>query len=115
MTRRGDKIVSIPIIKMGNQDMPDKIVWPLTQNGDYQVKSTYEVLLQDSRKPETNSRANGILMKAWKDIWRVELPRKIITFYWKIIHDAYLSRLSLLRWEFNVRMVEFSAIQSRKQ
>ena len=62
----------------------DKIIWPHTNIGDYQVKTAYDLLTQ------TNSPNNhqGCQTKFWKQLWKLPIPHKIITFTWKLLQDA---------------------------
>jgi hypothetical protein len=41
----GDKILSIPISNMTYENILDKIIWPIAQNGEYNTPKAYEILL----------------------------------------------------------------------
>jgi hypothetical protein len=68
--------LSIPLLVVETNAILDKLIWPHSLNGDYQVKKAYEILTQttnDSRPP------TNITPPFWKQLWKIKLPQKILT------------------------------------
>ena len=65
--------------------MQEALVWTLTKNGGYIVKSWYNVAKQ-MRKEENHSgecsvqRANNPI---WSRIWKAKVPNKVKIFSWR--------------------------------
>ncbi len=79
------KIFSIPLSKVAFHSLPDKIIWPHSTTGEYQVKKAYQLLHQSASPPHSH---NGGLHNIWKHLWKISLPHKILTFTWKLLQNA---------------------------
>jgi hypothetical protein len=89
-----DQILSITLPVVENNAAPDKLVWPHSLNGEYQVRKAYEILTQQDTAsrlhPSSNSQTN-----IWKLLWKTKLPHKILTFTWKLLHHALPTKAEL--------------------
>ncbi|XVF58184.1 hypothetical protein PTKIN_Ptkin07bG0043300 [Pterospermum kingtungense] len=76
--------------------MADKIFWHFDKKGRYSVKSGYRVLC-DLEGEQDNL---NVPQECWAKLWKVDLPRKIKSFLWRVIKgilpvNAILSNRSL--------------------
>jgi ribonuclease HI len=76
------QILSIPIPRTSTPAITDKIIWPYTSTGEFQVRKAYTLLQHDIPN------GSGTLHHNWKLLWKLKLPHKILTFTWKILHHA---------------------------
>ncbi|XP_058003643.1 uncharacterized mitochondrial protein AtMg00310-like [Hevea brasiliensis] len=75
-----DEIRNIMAIPISMVDREDRISWHLTQNGTYNVKSSYHIahtlkmskIMENVAGPSLNSQAN--LNSFWKKVWSTQLP-----------------------------------------
>lgn len=71
---------------------PDKLIFSLSQNGDFSVKKAYAALLATQTVISRTS-AQGVneqeLASLWKRIWKGgEMPPRLRVFVWKLTHGA---------------------------
>ena len=80
--------------KSGTSDKPvqDKLFWKYSNDGEYKVKSAYEILVKDC---STAQRQTQPQEGVWKLIWGVKVPLKVNTLVWKLMHDRLPTLLSL--------------------
>ena len=71
-------ISAIPISILG--DGSDKLTWARSPKGVFDVKSTYEIVMESSN---TN---NSTFSASWT--WKVDLPPKIKMFLWLCAHNS---------------------------
>ena len=81
---------SISAIPIGNLNDSDKVVWPLTGNGEYTVKSGYRLNKPSSRPrdPDRCSVSHVCTDSVWKVIWGLMVAPKIKVFLWKAVAGA---------------------------
>uniref|UniRef100_A0A7N2MUY6 Reverse transcriptase zinc-binding domain-containing protein n=1 Tax=Quercus lobata TaxID=97700 RepID=A0A7N2MUY6_QUELO len=84
------EILQIPIAK--TDSVQDKLFWKYSNDGEYKVKSAYEILVSDC---STTQRQTQSQEGVWKMICGVKVPLKINTFVWKLMHDRLPTLLSL--------------------
>jgi hypothetical protein len=70
----------------------DKLIWPYSLNGDYQVKKAYEILTHTEQQPPYPHQS-----RIWKKLWKIKLPQKILSVAWKILHHAIPVKFELNR------------------
>ncbi|WCJ39418.1 hypothetical protein M5689_020409 [Euphorbia peplus] len=77
-------ILSLPI---RHNSGSDKLFWSESRNGVYSVKLGYEIALSHNGiySEMTSSSVGPNLM--WKDLWKLDLPPKIIHFLWGCCHN----------------------------
>uniref|UniRef100_A0A2N9I5R3 Reverse transcriptase zinc-binding domain-containing protein n=1 Tax=Fagus sylvatica TaxID=28930 RepID=A0A2N9I5R3_FAGSY len=86
--------ITIPVVE--TNAAPDKLIWPHSLNGDYQVKKAYEILTHNDNVSEPPS-PNNTHLTMWKHLWKIKLPQKILTFTWKILNHALPVKVELNR------------------
>lgn len=74
-------ILSMPLSSHGG---PYKLIWSLSANGSFSMKSTYNVVLaiKKANAREVSNSANQI--KPWKCIWSLTVPKKATNFLWRL-------------------------------
>ncbi|VVA38500.1 PREDICTED: ribonuclease [Prunus dulcis] len=70
-----------------NHTEADSCIWQLTSNGEFSVKTAYLSLFTE----ETNYTWN------WDIIWKLQVPPKIKTFLWLLIHGKLLTNVQRVR------------------
>jgi ribonuclease HI len=88
------QILSIPLSKVAFHSLPDKIIWPHSTTGEYQVKQAYQLLHQSAFPPHSH---NGGSHNIWKHLWKIPLPHKILTFTWKLLQNALPIKTELVK------------------
>ena len=68
-----ESTLNIPIPKSKPSEFQDKIIWPFSTNGNFQVKKAYSILLNENLPSHPNPPA--IPPKAWKTLWKFPLPQ----------------------------------------
>ena len=82
-----DLILGIPLPKF--QSSQDLLIWPHSISGHYQVKTAYALLHKDQSQALNAPRPGPIPPpKLWKNLWKLKLPNKLLTFTWKLMHHA---------------------------
>ncbi|XP_026411086.1 uncharacterized protein LOC113306354 [Papaver somniferum] len=65
--------------------------WVPDHNGKFSVKSAYNCIMK-----EINGTGNAPF--PWKDLWKINLPRKIKYHLWKCLHDCVSMRSKISRF-----------------
>uniref|UniRef100_A0A803PD49 Reverse transcriptase zinc-binding domain-containing protein n=1 Tax=Cannabis sativa TaxID=3483 RepID=A0A803PD49_CANSA len=76
-----EMILTIPNLGWGTKD---KIMWHYTKNGEYTVKSGYQMASELRR--ERNQSDDHCLVEWWRKLWRLKIPPKIKHFVWKLVY-----------------------------
>ncbi|XP_057426577.1 uncharacterized protein LOC130720010 [Lotus japonicus] len=80
------KILQTPIGLSGNED---KLIWPHEKNGQYSIRSGYQVIKsEDQSYLNVASTSNCLPKELWNFIWSVSVPQKIRMFMWKVCSNA---------------------------
>lgn len=66
----------------------DILIWPLTFNGEYSVRSAYQMLVDDENLPLSSSSVPTSVGSVWKKTWKVRVPNKIKHFLWHATKDS---------------------------
>ena len=85
-------ILSTTFSKFGNGD---KVIWPFSSSGEYQVKKGYKMLTalnQENTNPNAHTKK-----KCWLNLWKLGIPFRVSTFLWKILHCGLPTRTELAR------------------
>ena len=82
----------IQVSEVGEEDL---LVWPLTSDGNYSVKSTYCLL--DSEEGKANPSSSTITEQKclWKKLWKIRSPTKIRHFMWRAAKDSLPTKQNL--------------------
>ncbi|KAL0406250.1 UNVERIFIED_CONTAM: hypothetical protein Slati_3938900 [Sesamum latifolium] len=84
-------VLSIPLSRM---DMPDCLVWHYTREGEFLVRSAYQLDPQQMQQllPSTSSRTivgrDGKEGGQWSYIWKSCTPSKVQNFIWRVCHEV---------------------------
>ena len=80
-----ETILRIPVCE---GSVTDKLIWPLTLDGDFSVQSAYRMLESMTRSSNPCSSSMDEVSKVWKGIWKIKTPNKICLFIWRAVHDS---------------------------
>ena len=64
---------------------PDRLIWKLTQNGEFSVKSMYLDVINSSVIPRS------------KHVWKIKVPLKIKVFMWFVHKQVILTKDNLVK------------------
>ncbi|XP_075645730.1 uncharacterized protein LOC142616855 [Castanea sativa] len=79
------EILQLPIPRIVGSE--DKLSWRHTSSGEYRVNKAYLMLQRQCQSPRMQEgRPNRLPKSVWNLIWKVQLPHKILSFIWKILH-----------------------------
>ncbi|CAL5444777.1 unnamed protein product [Camellia sinensis] len=93
--------IHIPLISC-----PDKLVWRLSRNGIYSVKSGYWAAIR--RKFDRVNGNNVINPSIWKKLWKTKIPLRWILFIWRCLHN-----ILLVQWQLKRRGLQVDPICAR--
>lgn len=85
-------ILNIPISQTGRKD---KLVWYLTNNGLFSVKSAYYTALSITRSKLGEPSQRNNLETSWKSLWNLHIPNKTNKFSWRACTDSLLTKSKL--------------------
>ena len=74
----------------------DILIWPYTADGDYSVRSTYRMLVDNENQSLPSSFAPNGVGSMWKKIWKVQVPHKIRHFLWCATKDSLPTKQNLV-------------------
>ena len=76
----------------------DTLVWPLTPDGMYSVRSAYWLYGEISRQALQSSSTGEGDKGLWNSIWKLLVPPKVRHFLWRVVRYALLTKINLLKW-----------------
>ena len=88
-----EKILKIHVSEVSSEDT---LVWPLSQDGDYSVKSAYRLLATEATNGLLSS-SGGACSLLWKRIWKIHVPQRIKHFIWRATTDSLPTKQNLAR------------------
>ncbi|OMO70992.1 reverse transcriptase [Corchorus capsularis] len=82
---------------MAKREGCDKLKWIHAKDGNYTVKSGYQVMKQvevmrNNQVPTSSYRIN---VDIWKYIWNLKIPSKLQVFMWRLCHNAVATMYNL--------------------
>ncbi|KAK9985913.1 hypothetical protein SO802_030864 [Lithocarpus litseifolius] len=80
-----DMVRKIQVCADGEEDI---LIWPLTTDGDYSVRSAYRMLVDNGTQSLPSSFAPNGDGFMWKKILKVWVPHKIRHFLWRAAKDS---------------------------
>ncbi|CDP00431.1 unnamed protein product [Coffea canephora] len=95
-----ENILKIPISLSRSGDMH---FWTHCKNGEFSVKSCYQVLLKEDRsmergaKGEDGSSYDDSNKQIWKTLWSLNIKHKIKLFIWRCITNTLTARETIFR------------------
>ena len=75
--RVADLVRRIQVCEDGAEDT---LIWPLTSDGNYSVRSAYRMLVSAKFILQPSSSVSGSIGLVWKKIWKMRVPNKIRHF-----------------------------------
>ena len=88
------KIKAIPL---STAMMGDCLVWLRTRDGNYLVKTGYQLLGEFENREVASGSSNNDLRSFWKGIWKLRIPNKIKNFYWRACTESLPTLANLHR------------------
>ena len=70
-------------------DGEDVLLWPLTPDGNYSVRSAYRMLAVEGISQNPSSSSPSDAERVWKGIWKIKTPNKIRHFIWRAARIRY--------------------------
>jgi hypothetical protein len=92
-------ILSVPV----HEGMDDMLVWHYNRNGIFSVKSAYKVYIADRDQNRANGQSGSSSAslasgdQIWKRLWKVDCPKKMLHFMWRLCHNSLALRVNLKR------------------
>ena len=80
----------------------DTLIWPLTSDGDYSVRSAYRMLVSAECILLPSSSVSGSNGLVWKKNWKMRVPNKIRHFIWRIVKDSLSMKQNLKAWHLPI-------------
>ncbi|XP_075663071.1 uncharacterized protein LOC142632579 [Castanea sativa] len=74
----------------------DILIWPLTVDGEYRVRSAYRMLVDNENQALPSSSTPNGVGSVWKKIWKVQVPHKIKHFLWHAAKDSLPTKQNLV-------------------
>ena len=87
--------VAIKSIPLSEGTAEDKPFWPRTKTGQYIVKSGYKFLQTEDMKTQPSCSNLQPMEQMWKEVWSLQVPKKIQMFMWCSLKDSFPSKLNL--------------------
>lgn len=94
-----DEHLAILKTTIGNLEMDDHIIWPMTKSGSYTVRSGYNFFDTISFSP-TGTMAHSshrINERVWLTLWNTNAPPKVKNFIWRALVQALPIFLNLFK------------------
>ena len=92
MPWEAELIKNIPVSEGGIEDL---LLWPLSPDGHYSVRSAYHMLSEDESRQEPGSSSSENSQQVWKSIWKIRTPNKIRHFIWRAARDSLPTKQNL--------------------
>jgi ribonuclease HI len=87
-------------IKPGTSMEDDIDAWAFERHGSYSVRSAYRMLKQDQTAQAKHKKEEaGMSMDSaeWKKVWKLHVPPKVRSFWWRVLHDFLPAKAELKR------------------
>ena len=82
-------------IYVGEDEVEDVLIWPLSSSRSYSVQSAYRMLMEVKNSVLPSSSSSLSKHTIWKKIWKLNVPKKVCHFLWKAAKDSLPTKLSL--------------------
>ena len=82
-------------IPLSHRSLTDCLVWGVTKNGVYSVRSGYQFLLNESCREDPGSSDPTQMSQLWKFVWSLNVPPKIRHFLWRACHNSLPTKSNL--------------------
>ena len=78
-------IKSIPVSPFG---AADALIWPMLSDGEYTVKSAYQLLSMFQRQKQASSSDMEVGKSLWNGIWKLRVLNKVRHFLWRAVQNS---------------------------
>ncbi|KAK9991527.1 hypothetical protein SO802_026512 [Lithocarpus litseifolius] len=82
-------------IYVGEDDVEDVLIWPLSSSGNYSVRSAYRMLMEAENFVLPSSSSPLSEHNIWKKIWKLKVPKKVCHFLWRAAKDSLPTKQNL--------------------
>ena len=86
-------VINSTILSEGEEN--DTLVWPLTPDGLYSVRTAYRLQENGVSQENPSSSSTGIAATVWKRVWNIQAPSKIKHFVWRALRDSLPTKPNL--------------------
>ena len=87
-------IKSIPVSLFG---AADALIWPMLSDGEYTVKSAYQLLSMFQRQKQASSSDMEVGKSLWNGIWKLWVLNKVRLFLWRVVQNSLPTKLNLYK------------------
>ena len=88
------RIKAIPISSVTLEDI---LLWLMSSNGTYSVKTRYKAPCEESLEGSASGSGSGVGSSHWSGVWKLKVPGKIKHFLWRACSDSLPTKLNLWR------------------
>lgn len=95
-----EPISAIEAVKtpIGRSNAPDKLFWPFTIDGEFNVKSGYNWIVESNSSHLPNTSTSYVhFEESWATIWKASALERIKQFVWRIKHNALATRTNMVK------------------
>ncbi|OMO95972.1 reverse transcriptase [Corchorus olitorius] len=94
-----NEVKAIKKIPIGSEQVPDRITWHFTRDGNYSVKSGYKLLASETIQEEDNAQSsNGMqYCRTWRKIWKLNVATKLQNFLWRACRNIIPTKENLVK------------------
>lgn len=85
----------IKLIPVSEGWVKDLLIWPLTLDGNYRVRSAYHMLSVEESSQEPGPSSSEHSHQVWKSIWKIRTLNKIHHFIWRAARDSFPTKQNL--------------------
>ncbi|KAF7823620.1 Reverse transcriptase zinc-binding domain [Senna tora] len=80
---------------ISHTNVEDKLVWNITDNGDFSVKKAYEIITN-------NTHTHGSPGFKWNRFWQLPFTQRVLLFWWKNLNKGLPLKMNLARKGFQI-------------
>ncbi|GMP54924.1 hypothetical protein CsSME_00019917 [Camellia sinensis var. sinensis] len=86
-------------ITISSVDQEDSLVWHHTKNGNFEVRSGYQIAMRDSQLRTSNGASTSVQQPAkfWKLLWSLPVSPKVRNFWWRVCNNKLATKENLFR------------------
>ena len=85
----------IKSILVSKYAVADALIWPLSSNREYTVRSAYRLLIGLQLRGQASS-SNVVAGKSlWNNVWKLRVPNKVRHFVWRAVCNSLPTKLNL--------------------
>ena len=89
--------IAIKSIPLSDRHPSDKLIWPGEKLGRYTVRSEYHFLMEEKQAQLPSMSTESPLQHVWKEIWSLNVPKKIQQFMWRATKDSLPTKCNLAK------------------